>query len=130
MATKQQIMASAWNSVLIKPAVDILERHDGKIDIYNISNKTNMQYGQYEYLPLAKRLYKKELLVVIAQLYYAEDVDARIKEALGQAMLAAVFDQSFQLDALDAIDALGAVKSHSLTEPFSHTKIMLFIVVL
>ncbi|KAA6327628.1 MAG: hypothetical protein EZS28_053802 [Streblomastix strix] len=86
MATKQQIMSSVWNSVLIIPAVEILKRQDGKIDIYNRSNKTEIQQGQYEYFPLAKRLYKKELLVVIAQLYQAEDVDARIKEALGKAM--------------------------------------------
>ncbi|KAA6371553.1 MAG: hypothetical protein EZS28_032920 [Streblomastix strix] len=86
MSTKQQIMAPVWNSVLIIPAVEILERQDGKIDIYNRSNKTKIQQGQYEYLPLAKRLYKKELTAVIAQLYQAEDVDARIKEALGQAM--------------------------------------------
>ncbi|KAA6399238.1 MAG: hypothetical protein EZS28_005239 [Streblomastix strix] len=86
MATKQQIMASVWNSVLISPAVEILEIQDGKIDIYNRSNKTKIQQGQYEYLPLAKRLYKKELAAVITQLYQAEDVDARIKEALGQAM--------------------------------------------
>ncbi|KAA6384958.1 MAG: hypothetical protein EZS28_019514 [Streblomastix strix] len=39
MATKQQIMAAAWNSVLINPAVEILEKQDGKIDIYNRSNK-------------------------------------------------------------------------------------------
>ncbi|KAA6362589.1 MAG: hypothetical protein EZS28_041883, partial [Streblomastix strix] len=86
MATKQQIMASVWNSVLIIPAVEILERQDGKIDIYNRSNKTKIQQGQYEFLPLAKRLYKKELPTVITQLYQADDVDARIKEALGQAM--------------------------------------------
>ncbi|KAA6309157.1 MAG: hypothetical protein EZS28_056566, partial [Streblomastix strix] len=82
MATKQQIMASVWNSILIGPAVDVLERQDGKIDIYNRSNKTKIQQGQYEYLPLAKRLYKKELPTVITQLYQAEDIDARIKEAL------------------------------------------------
>ncbi|KAA6386599.1 MAG: hypothetical protein EZS28_017876 [Streblomastix strix] len=35
MATKQQIMASAWNTVFITPAVEILERLDRKIDIYN-----------------------------------------------------------------------------------------------
>ncbi|KAA6391045.1 MAG: hypothetical protein EZS28_013433 [Streblomastix strix] len=86
MATKQQIMASAWNSVLIIPAVEILERQDGKIDIYNRSNKVNIQQGDYEYLPLAKRLYKKELAAVITQQYQAEDIDARIKHALGQAM--------------------------------------------
>ncbi|KAA6370530.1 MAG: hypothetical protein EZS28_033943 [Streblomastix strix] len=86
MATKQQIMASAWNSVLIIPAIEILERQDGNIDIYNRSNKTKIQQGQYEFLPLAKRLYKKELPAVITQLYQAEDVDARIKEALRQAM--------------------------------------------
>ncbi|KAA6376903.1 MAG: hypothetical protein EZS28_027571 [Streblomastix strix] len=86
MATKQQIMASVWNSVLIIPAIDILERQDGKIDINNRSNKVNIQKGQYQFLPLAKRLYKKELAAVITQLYQAEDVDARIKEALGQAM--------------------------------------------
>ncbi|KAA6367541.1 MAG: hypothetical protein EZS28_036932, partial [Streblomastix strix] len=86
MATKQQIMASVWNSVLIIPAVEILERYDGKIDIYIRSNKTKIQQGQYEFLPLAKRLYKKELPTVIIKLYQAEDVDARIKEELGQAM--------------------------------------------
>ncbi|KAA6390905.1 MAG: hypothetical protein EZS28_013568 [Streblomastix strix] len=86
MATKQQIRASVWNSVLIIPAVDVLEQQDGKIDIYNRSNKTKIQQGQYEFLPLAKRLYKKELPAVIAQLYQAEDVDTRIKQALGQAM--------------------------------------------
>ncbi|KAA6387453.1 MAG: hypothetical protein EZS28_017019 [Streblomastix strix] len=87
MATKQQIMASAWNSVLIIPAIEILERQDGKIDIYNRSNKTKIQQGQYEYLPLAKRLYKKELPAYINQLYQADDADARIKEALRQSML-------------------------------------------
>ncbi|KAA6393331.1 MAG: hypothetical protein EZS28_011142 [Streblomastix strix] len=86
MATKQQIMASVWNSILIIPAVEILERQDGKIDIYNKSNKTKIQQEQFEYFSLAKRLYRKELPVVIAQLYQAEDVDARIKEALVQAM--------------------------------------------
>ncbi|KAA6367408.1 MAG: hypothetical protein EZS28_037065, partial [Streblomastix strix] len=86
MATKQQIMASVWNSVLIIPAIDVLERQDGKIDIYNRSNKTKIQQGDFEFLPLAKRLYKKELAAVITQLYQAEDIDARIKEALGQAM--------------------------------------------
>ncbi|KAA6379894.1 MAG: hypothetical protein EZS28_024577, partial [Streblomastix strix] len=86
MATKQQIMASVWNSILIGPAVDVLEKQDGKIDIYNRSNKTKIQQGQYEYLPLAKRLYKKELPTVITQLYQAEDIDTRIKEALAQAM--------------------------------------------
>ncbi|KAA6373417.1 MAG: hypothetical protein EZS28_031056 [Streblomastix strix] len=85
MATKQQIMASAWNSVLVNPAVERLELQDGKIDIYNRSNKTNIQSGQYEYLPLAKRLYKKELPAVITQLYQADDIDARIKEVLAQA---------------------------------------------
>ncbi|KAA6338918.1 MAG: hypothetical protein EZS28_052657 [Streblomastix strix] len=79
-------MASVWNSVLISPAVEILERQDGKIDIYNRSNKVNIQKGDYEFLPLAKRLYKKELPTVITQLYQAEDVDDRIKQALGQAM--------------------------------------------
>ncbi|KAA6360030.1 MAG: hypothetical protein EZS28_044443, partial [Streblomastix strix] len=98
MATKQQIMASVWNSILIGPAVDVLERQDGKIDIFNRSNKTKIQQGQYEYLPLAKRLYKKELLTVITQLYQAEDIDARIREALGQAMLAAVFGALNLLD--------------------------------
>ncbi|KAA6370321.1 MAG: hypothetical protein EZS28_034152 [Streblomastix strix] len=86
MATKQQIMASVWNSVLVNPAVERLEFQDGKIDIYNRSNKTNIQQGQYEYLPLAKRLYKKELPAVITQLYQAEDIDARIKQGLAQAM--------------------------------------------
>ncbi|KAA6380767.1 MAG: hypothetical protein EZS28_023707 [Streblomastix strix] len=86
MAIKQQIMASVWNSILVIPAVEILERQDGKTDIYNRSNKTKIQQGQYEFLPLAKRLYKKELPAVITQLYQAEDVNARIKEALGQAM--------------------------------------------
>ncbi|KAA6362694.1 MAG: hypothetical protein EZS28_041779 [Streblomastix strix] len=86
MATKQQIMAAAWNSVHVNPAVEILEQQDGKIDIYNRSNKVNIQKGDYEFLPLAKRLYKKELATVITQLYQAEDVDARIKQALGQAM--------------------------------------------
>ncbi|KAA6356263.1 MAG: hypothetical protein EZS28_048210, partial [Streblomastix strix] len=86
MATKQQIMAAAWNSVLINPAVEILERQDGKIDIYNRSNKVNIQKGDYEFLPLAKRLYKKELAAVITQLYQVDGIDARIKEALGQAM--------------------------------------------
>ncbi|KAA6360712.1 MAG: hypothetical protein EZS28_043762, partial [Streblomastix strix] len=86
MATKQQIMAAAWNSVLINPAVEILEQQDGKIDIYNRSNKVNVKQGDYEYLPLAKRLYKKELAAVITQLYQVEGIDARIKEALGQAM--------------------------------------------
>ncbi|KAA6397385.1 MAG: hypothetical protein EZS28_007090 [Streblomastix strix] len=35
MATKQQIMASAWNSVLINLADALLESQDGKIDIQN-----------------------------------------------------------------------------------------------
>ncbi|KAA6361856.1 MAG: hypothetical protein EZS28_042617, partial [Streblomastix strix] len=86
MATKQQIMASAWNSVLVNPAVEILEQQDGKIDIYNRSNKVNIQKGQYEYLPLAKRLYKKELATAITQLYQVDGIDAGIKEALAQAM--------------------------------------------
>ncbi|KAA6363788.1 MAG: hypothetical protein EZS28_040685, partial [Streblomastix strix] len=86
IATKQQIMAAAWNSVLINPAVEILERYDGKIDIYNRNNKVNIQKGDYEFLPLAKRLYKKELAAVIIQLYQVDGIDARIKEALGQAM--------------------------------------------
>ncbi|KAA6359821.1 MAG: hypothetical protein EZS28_044652 [Streblomastix strix] len=86
MATKQQIMASTLNSTLIFPVVDILERYDGKIDIYNRSNKAHVQIGDYEYLPLAKRQYKKELQTTIIQLYYADDVDTRIREALGQAM--------------------------------------------
>ncbi|KAA6359378.1 MAG: hypothetical protein EZS28_045095, partial [Streblomastix strix] len=86
MATKQQIMAVAWNSVLINPAVEILEKQDGKIDIYNRSNKVNIQKRDYEFLPLAKRLYKKELAAVITQLYQVDGIDARIKEALGQAM--------------------------------------------
>ncbi|KAA6389788.1 MAG: hypothetical protein EZS28_014687 [Streblomastix strix] len=86
MATKQLIMASVWNSVLIIPAVEILETQDGKIDIYNRSNKANIQKGDYEYLPLAQRLYKNELAAVITQLYQVENIDARIKEALGQAM--------------------------------------------
>ncbi|KAA6362042.1 MAG: hypothetical protein EZS28_042430, partial [Streblomastix strix] len=84
MAIKQQIMASAWNSVLIIPAVEILERQDGKIDIYIRSNRTKIQQGQYEYLQLAKRLYKKELLITVNRLYQAEDFGARIKKALGQ----------------------------------------------
>ncbi|KAA6388803.1 MAG: hypothetical protein EZS28_015669 [Streblomastix strix] len=86
METKQKILASAWNSVLIIPPVEILEEQDGKIDIYNRSNKVHVQKGDYEYLPLAKRLSKKELPTVITQLYQAEDVHARIKETLGQAM--------------------------------------------
>ncbi|KAA6369349.1 MAG: hypothetical protein EZS28_035125 [Streblomastix strix] len=86
MAIKQQIMASAWNSVLIISAVGILERQDGKIDIYSRSNKANVKQGDYEYLQLAKRLYKKELAAAITQLCQADDIDARIKEALGQAM--------------------------------------------
>ncbi|KAA6382913.1 MAG: hypothetical protein EZS28_021558 [Streblomastix strix] len=45
-----------------------------------------IQKGDYEYFLLAKRLYKKELAAVITQLYQADDIDARIKEALGQAM--------------------------------------------
>ncbi|KAA6359167.1 MAG: hypothetical protein EZS28_045306, partial [Streblomastix strix] len=71
MATKLQIMASAWNSVLIIPAIEILERQDGKIDIYYRSNKTKIQQGQYEFCHLLKD---------------SDDIDARIKEALGQAM--------------------------------------------
>ncbi|KAA6329232.1 MAG: hypothetical protein EZS28_053629, partial [Streblomastix strix] len=77
IATKQQIKASVWNSVLIGLAVEILERQDGKIDIYNRSNKTKIQQGQYEYLPLAKRLYKKELPAVIAQLYQADEIQEK-----------------------------------------------------
>ncbi|KAA6398104.1 MAG: hypothetical protein EZS28_006366 [Streblomastix strix] len=83
IATKQQIMASAWNSLFINPAVEILERYDGKIDIYYRSNKTKIQQGQYEYLPSAKKLYKKELPTVIAQLYKAKDIDVMVKKALG-----------------------------------------------
>ncbi|KAA6369138.1 MAG: hypothetical protein EZS28_035335, partial [Streblomastix strix] len=86
MATKQQIMAAAWNSVLVTPAVDFLEKQNGKIDIFNRSNRVNIQQGQYDYLPLAKRLYKKDLAAVIIQLYQVDGIDARIKEALGQAM--------------------------------------------
>ncbi|KAA6354889.1 MAG: hypothetical protein EZS28_049584, partial [Streblomastix strix] len=67
MATKQQIMESVQNSVLIIPAVDVLERQDGKIDI-NIQQK------------------QQKLAAVITQLFQAEDIDARINEALGQAM--------------------------------------------
>ncbi|KAA6379519.1 MAG: hypothetical protein EZS28_024954 [Streblomastix strix] len=83
MATKQQIMASAWNSVFISPAVEILEKLDGKIDIYNRSNKTKIEQGQHEYLPLGKRLYKKELPAVIAQLYIS---DQQINNKIGQAL--------------------------------------------
>ncbi|KAA6360879.1 MAG: hypothetical protein EZS28_043594 [Streblomastix strix] len=79
-------MASAWTSVLVNPGVEILEYQDGKIDIYIRSNKANVKQGDYEYLPLAKRLYKKELAAVIAQLYQVQGIDARIKEALTQAM--------------------------------------------
>ncbi|KAA6373993.1 MAG: hypothetical protein EZS28_030481, partial [Streblomastix strix] len=86
MATKQQIMAAAWNSVLINPAVEILEQQDGKIGIYNRSNKIKIQKGDYEYLPLAKSLYKQELAAVITHLFQVDGIDARIKEALGQAM--------------------------------------------
>ncbi|KAA6400342.1 MAG: hypothetical protein EZS28_004132 [Streblomastix strix] len=87
MATKQQIMASAWNSVFITPAVEILERQDGKIDIYNRSNKTKLQQRQYEYLPLAKRLYKKELPTAIAQIYTSDQqINNKIGQALTQAM--------------------------------------------
>ncbi|KAA6399574.1 MAG: hypothetical protein EZS28_004896 [Streblomastix strix] len=83
MATKQQIMESAWNSVFITPAVEILEQQDGKIDIYNRSNKVNVQQGQFEYLSLAKRLYKKELPTAIAQLYIS---DQQINNKIGQAL--------------------------------------------
>ncbi|KAA6396529.1 MAG: hypothetical protein EZS28_007943 [Streblomastix strix] len=86
MTTKQRIMTSAWNSVLIILVVNILERQDGKIDIYNRSNKVHVQKGDYQYLPLSKILYKKELHTAITQLYQAEDVDARIKKSLGQAI--------------------------------------------
>ncbi|KAA6391874.1 MAG: hypothetical protein EZS28_012600 [Streblomastix strix] len=87
MATKQQILASAWNTVFITPAVEILERQDGKIDIYKRCNKTKIQQGQYEYLPLAKRLYKKELLTAIAQLYATDQqINNKIGQALTQAM--------------------------------------------
>ncbi|KAA6404180.1 MAG: hypothetical protein EZS28_000289 [Streblomastix strix] len=86
MAIKQQIIASAQNSVIINPAIEILERQEGQIDIYNKSNKANITSEDYEYLPIAKSLHKKELAAVITQLYQADDIDARIKEALGQAM--------------------------------------------
>ncbi|KAA6367396.1 MAG: hypothetical protein EZS28_037078 [Streblomastix strix] len=86
MATKQQIMASAWNIVFITLAVDILERQDRKIDKYNNSNKIKIQSGQYEYLPLAKRLHKKELPTVIAQLYNDSHIGNKIGQALAQAM--------------------------------------------
>ncbi|KAA6403039.1 MAG: hypothetical protein EZS28_001432 [Streblomastix strix] len=86
IATKHQVIASVWNSVLVNPAVEILEQQDGKIDIYNRSNKLNIQKGDYEYLTLAKRLYKKELAAAITQLYQVEGIDARIREALAQAM--------------------------------------------
>ncbi|KAA6387614.1 MAG: hypothetical protein EZS28_016860 [Streblomastix strix] len=140
MATKQQIMASVWNSILIGPAVDILERQDGKIDIYNRSNKTKIQQGQYEYLPLAKRLYKKELPTIITQLYQADDIDTRIKEAFGQAMqyYGEILTQRqhqigdrlaffIELILLEALDAFGAVKSYSYPIPFMRAKIMLFV---
>ncbi|KAA6391880.1 MAG: hypothetical protein EZS28_012593 [Streblomastix strix] len=86
-ATKQQIMVSAWNSIFITPAVEILERQDGKIDIYNRNNKVNVQQGQYEYLPLAKRLYKNELPSATAQLYTSDQqINNKIGQALTQAM--------------------------------------------
>ncbi|KAA6378441.1 MAG: hypothetical protein EZS28_026032 [Streblomastix strix] len=87
MATKQQIMASAWNAAFITPAVEILEQQDGKIDIYIRSNKVNIQKGDYEFLPLAKRLYKKELAAVIAQLYTTDQlINTKIGQVLTQAM--------------------------------------------
>ncbi|KAA6401844.1 MAG: hypothetical protein EZS28_002637 [Streblomastix strix] len=87
MATKHQIMASAWNSLFISPAVEILEKQDGKIDKYNRSNKTKIEQGQFEFLPLAKRLYKKELPAVIAQLYISDyQINNKIGQALTQAM--------------------------------------------
>ncbi|KAA6394182.1 MAG: hypothetical protein EZS28_010288 [Streblomastix strix] len=65
MAIKQQIMASAWNSVLIIPAVEILERYDEKIDIYNRNNKVHVQKGDYEYLLLAKDYIRKNCLQLL-----------------------------------------------------------------
>ncbi|KAA6397551.1 MAG: hypothetical protein EZS28_006920 [Streblomastix strix] len=56
MATKQQIMVSDWNSVLIIPAVEILERQVGKIDIFNRSNKVNVQYGYYEFFTTSQKI--------------------------------------------------------------------------
>ncbi|KAA6400384.1 MAG: hypothetical protein EZS28_004087 [Streblomastix strix] len=86
MAIKQQVMVFASNTVFITTAVEILERQDGKIDTYNRNNKANVKFGDYEYLPIAKRLYKKEFLTVITQLYQVENVDTRFKDALGQAI--------------------------------------------
>ncbi|KAA6370960.1 MAG: hypothetical protein EZS28_033513, partial [Streblomastix strix] len=86
MATKQQIMAADWNSVFINPSVEMLEQQDGKIDIYNRNNKTNIKLGDYEYLPIAKRVYKKELLALIATIYYADQTKATVAQQLGQAI--------------------------------------------
>ncbi|KAA6386631.1 MAG: hypothetical protein EZS28_017841 [Streblomastix strix] len=86
MATKEQIMASVWNSVLIIPAVEILERHDGKIDIYNRNNHIIEKFGDYEYLSIAKRVYKKELPSIIGQTYTNEQIKATVSQQLEQAM--------------------------------------------
>ncbi|KAA6379815.1 MAG: hypothetical protein EZS28_024657, partial [Streblomastix strix] len=44
MATKQQIMASAWNSVLIISAVEILERQDVKKQYYTLDLVEDTRY--------------------------------------------------------------------------------------
>ncbi|KAA6378734.1 MAG: hypothetical protein EZS28_025739, partial [Streblomastix strix] len=145
MATEQQIMASVWKTVFITPVVDILERLDGKIDIYNRSNKVNIQKGDYEYLPLAKRLYKKELPAVIAQLYNDNPFGNRIAQAVAQAMqyycqiltqrqqninvvqLATAFYKSFLLGTLrtlGTLGTLGTLKRYSLSNPFSRADYM------
>ncbi|KAA6397845.1 MAG: hypothetical protein EZS28_006631 [Streblomastix strix] len=86
MATKQQIMASAWNSVFIAPAIAELERQEGKIDLCNRNNKTKLKVGDYQYYPVAKRVYQKELPAVIATLQSTEGINASVGEALQQAM--------------------------------------------
>ncbi|KAA6391210.1 MAG: hypothetical protein EZS28_013262 [Streblomastix strix] len=86
MATKQQILASIWNSVFITPALDILETLDGKIEIYNRNNKAHVKFGDYEYYLISKRVYKKEQPIVIAQLYIENQVGNKIAQALAQAI--------------------------------------------
>ncbi|KAA6393769.1 MAG: hypothetical protein EZS28_010706 [Streblomastix strix] len=86
MATKQQTMASAWNSVLIGPAVDVLEKQDGKIDIYNRSNKTKIEQGQYEYLPIAKRIGGYDLVKSNSQIIN-ESINESINKTTNEAVI-------------------------------------------
>ncbi|KAA6382059.1 MAG: hypothetical protein EZS28_022413 [Streblomastix strix] len=87
MTTKQQIMASAQNTVFIAQAVEILERQEGKIDIYYRSNKANVKLEDYEYLPNAKRVYQKELPDAVAKLYTSDQrINNKIVQVLTLAM--------------------------------------------